>query len=368
MNHVTCNIYKRLSNKSKIMIMKSKKLMLITLLLVFFPLASNASTLPGDVDGDNSQSIHDVALLIDYLLSGEASGIVLENADVTGDGTVSINDVTAPIDDLLSGGQSSEPKTETFTVNGVSFTMVTVEGGTFMMGATAEQGTTDPKEWEYPVHQVTLSTYCIGQTEVTQELWEAVMAPINQGDPRYDQYIHPSHFSAKNGYADNPQRPVEGLRYSLIYEFIYELNRLTGREFFAPSEAQWEFAARGGNLSKGYKYAGSDNYDEVSWHVFNAYTVGADSPDYGTHTVGTKAPNELGLYDMSGNVMEFCLDGFAYYTSEPVTDPCNAYSTPYMGRGGCWESNPNESRVSARSLYPTQNGDECGLRLALKPL
>lgn len=165
------------TDNHSVSIMKKTISVLFGLLLLAIPLQAGATTLRGDVDSSGSVNIADVTVLIDYLLSGEASAINLENAEVSGDGMVSINDVTSLIDYLLSGNwEPYAPQTETFTVNGVSFTMVIVEGGTFMMGATEEQGTVDPEENEYPVHEVTLSSYGIGQTEVTQELWEAVMS------------------------------------------------------------------------------------------------------------------------------------------------------------------------------------------------
>ena len=341
------------------------------LLLVSVPLEAGAVTLRGDVDGNGTVGISDVSALIDYLLSGDASEINLENAEVSGDGLININDVSALIDYLLSGSwPSSKPQpTETFTANGVSFTMVLVGGGTFMMGGTEEQGT-DAADDEYPVHQVTLSTFSIGQTEVTQELWEAVMSTAIDTtfmDP--EKYLYPSYFSWKNGFVDIPQRPVENITVLKMQMFIRELNRLTGREFRLPTEAEWEFAARGGNLSKGYKYAGSNNIDEVAWYVDNAWTVGADSPDFGTHAVGTKAPNELGLYDMSGNVFERTADR-AYYTypSEPEVDPSYPIihaGQSYSTRGGDFSIRPKYCRVSARIGIDSNAYEYVGFRLAL---
>ena len=150
--------------------------------------------------------------------------------------------------------------------------------------------------------------------------------------------------------------------------FIRELNRLTGREFRLPTEAEWEFAARGGNLSKGYKYAGSNNIDEVAWDRDNAWTVGADSPDFGTHAVGTKAPNELGLYDMSGNVLERTADRAHYtYPSEPEVDPSYPINPGqgYSTRGGSYQDWPKHCRVSARYGIAAMAFEDVGFRLAL---
>lgn len=335
------------------------------LLLLAIPVEAGAVTLRGDVNGDGRVTIADVTALIDYLLTGDEAAINLENADVSGDGLIGINDVTKLIDYLLIGSwEPYAPQTETFTVNGVTFTMVIVEGGTFMMGATEEQGTTEPLENEYPVHEVTLSSYGIGQTEVTQELWAAVLGYY--ADWFSESSIYPSIYSSRNGYPENLQRPVENITGETIRTFIEALNRLTGREFRMLTEAEWEFAARGGNLSKGYKYAGSNNLDEVAWYD-------GTSPAWGTEgcwpqTVATKAPNELGLYDMLGNVNEFCSDiGWYPYPSEPVTDPTyprTNYNDTYAARGGDWTCVTKYCRVSMR-WYAYYGTGRTGFRLAL---
>ena len=239
-------------------------------------------------------------------------------------------------------------RNETFTVNGVTFKMMAVDGGTFMMGATEEQAD-EAQDKEYPVHQVTLSSYSIGQTEVTQELWKAVMGS------------NPSHFTG------NLQRPVEWVSWNDCQTFIARLNGLTGRNFRMPTEAEWEFAARGGNLSQGYKYAGSNNINGVAWYIENAKSVGESSPDYGTHAVATKAPNELGLYDMTGNVWEWCQDRYGDYTSDAQTDPTGpATGTFRILRGGSWEAKATACRVSYRYYYYSNICSESfGLRLAM---
>ncbi len=227
-----------------------------------------------------------------------------------------------------------------FEVGGVSFTMVAVEGGTFTMGATAEQGS-DPWDREEPAHQVTLSSYSIGETEVTQELWQAVMGS-NPSDRTSDL-----------------QRPVEQVSWDDCQKFITKLNQMTDKKFRLPTEAEWEYAARGGNRSKGYKYAGSNNLDDVAWYDSNSGSA--------THPVATKAPNELGLYDMSGNVWEWCQDWFGSYSSTAQTNPTGSASGSYrIERGGGRDSYDRVCRVSFRNLMePSFTYLSLGLRLAL---
>ena len=279
-----------------------------------------------------------------------------QRGDVNHDGNVSVADVSSLIDYLVSGTwddepvNPSEPQKEIFTVNGISFTMVTVEGGTFTMGATAEQGD-DADVLEYPAHEVTVSSFSIGQTEVTQALWQAVMGN------------NPSDF------ADNPQRPVECVSWYDCQIFISNLNQLTGKSFRLPTEAEWEFAARGGNLSRGYKYAGSNNIDDVAWYWDNIPSYQSGTTGYGTQTVATKLPNELGLYDMSGNVFEWCQDRYGNYGGEEPTDTIveplpNGYLQ--VERGGSWRALERGCRVFYRSYdFQNETVNVVGLRLAL---
>ncbi len=232
-------------------------------------------------------------------------------------------------------------QTKTFTVNGVSFTMVVVEGGTFTMGGTSEQGS-DAWAEEFPTHQVTLSTYMIGQTEVTQELWKAVM-----GD-------NPS------SHTGNLKYPVENMSWYDCQDFCIALSNLTGQSFWFPTEAQWEYAARGGKLSKGYKYSGSNDLGAVGWYYKNS--------SYVTHVVGGKTANELGIYDMSGNVAEYCYDYMGEYSSEAQTDPGGPSSGNYrVYRGGHMGSSAMYCRVSDRMQYiASMSSDNIGFRLALR--
>ena len=229
--------------------------------------------------------------------------------------------------------------TFTTTVNGVSFKMVGVEGGTFTMGATSEQGS-DATSDETPTHKVTLSSYYIGETEVTQELWKAVMGS------------NPSKFSGN-------QNPVEQISWNDCQTFITKLNELTGNKFRLPTEAEWEFAARGGNKSKGYKYAGSNTIGNVAWYTDNSSSK--------THPVKQKAANELGLYDMSGNVYEWCQDWYDSYNSSAQIYPTGSSSgSSRVRRGGCWNGSAKLCRVSCRSNFtPSITNNIMGLRLAL---
>ena len=310
----------------------------------------------GDVNCDGFVTISDVTALIDYLLSGNAAAINVHNADTNLSGNVSIGDITILINYLLSGHWPwNAPVTETFTVNGVSFTMVQVEGGLFTMGATAEQGA-DADDNEYPAHDVTLSSYYIGQTEVTQALWQAVMGN------------NPSFFSSDNGYAENLNRPVERVSWTDCQTFIHNLNNITGKKFRLPTEAEWEFAARGGNISRGYKFAGSNDINEVAWYYNNSAALGNNNLNYGTHAVGTKKANELGLYDMSGNVWEWCLDGYEWYTDESQINPIvPGFDGLYVIRSGCWNTDGSICRVSSRDRDDDWGDDDYGngLRLAL---
>ena len=266
-------------------------------------------------------------------------------ADVNTDGEVNIADVNKIINIILGDTQPTTPSIQTFTVNGVSFTMILVKGGTFTMGATTEQEE-DALDDEYPPHLVTLSDYMIGQTEVTQELWVAIMGN------------NPSRFS---GYKD---RPVERLEWSDCQYFIQKLNSITGKHFRLPTEAEWEYAARGGNKSLGYKYSGSNDLNEIAWYGVKG-TNWLD-PNYGTHNVGTKAPNELDLYDMSGNVWEWCQDRYGAYSADPQQDPTGPDSnSKHIYRGGAWEGSASDCRISYRKMCTMYTSFNIGLRLAL---
>lgn len=250
---------------------------------------------------------------------------------------------------LMEGTTTSNGQSERiFMVNGVSFTMKLVEGGTFQMGATFEQGS-DAYDNEKPVHSVTLSNYYMGETEVTQALWEAVMGS-NQ-----------SHFEGDN-------LPVKQVTWNNCQEFIRKLNQKTRKNFRLPTEAEWEYAARGGKKSRGYKYSGSNTLRDVAWFgQWNGNTYDNGNSGEKTHAVKTKSPNELGLYDMSGNVWEWCSDWYGSYGSSTQTNPTGSSSgSSRVLRGGGWLSRAGNCRVSfRRSNDPVREFDYCGFRLCL---
>ena len=232
--------------------------------------------------------------------------------------------------------------------------MVQVEGGRFQMGGTSEQGS-DAYDSEKPVHEVTLSDYYMGKYEVRQSEWEAVMGS------------NPSYFKGED-------LPVEQVSWEDCHKFIRRLNALTGLNFKLPTEAQWEYAARGGRLSKGYKYSGSNNLGEVGWYWENSgdrVLTGewerekVDRNHCRTHRVGEKQPNELGLYDMSGNVSEWCEDWYGSYSIISQRVSLGAVSgVNRVNRGGSWIIAVWYCRVSDRgSLAPGSSDFSLGLRL-----
>ncbi len=270
------------------------------------------------------------ACLVGVLAAGAMVGFVIISRNGFGNNELAANDSAFY---TRSGN--------TFTINGVSFDMVPVYGGTFMMGATDEQGG-DALVDEKPVHQITLSDYYIGKTEVTQALWQAVMGSNPSGH-------------------QGDELPVTNVSWDDAQEFITRLNEITGEHFRLPTEAEWEFAARGGTMSQGYKYSGSNNINDVAWYDNNSGNE--------THPVATKAPNELGIYDMSGNVYEWCQDwrGDYIYTSASQTNPIGPNSGSYrVYRGGSYFYYAMFCRVSHRySNTPASRIIDLGFRLAL---
>jgi formylglycine-generating enzyme required for sulfatase activity len=217
------------------------------------------------------------------------------------------------------------------------YNMVFVEGGTFMMGCTAEQGD-ECYDNEKPAHQVTLSSYYIGKYPVIQAEWEAVMGN------------NPSHFKGA-------RHPVECVSWDDVQVFLERLNAQTGINYRLPTEAEWEYAARGGKYSQGFKYSGGDDLEKVAWFDKNSGQT--------THEAGLQQPNELDLYDMSGNLWEWCSDWYGSYSSDSQTNPVGPANGAYrVLRGGSWIFNAQGWRVSDRGFSsPVLRSSIFGFRL-----
>lgn len=228
-----------------------------------------------------------------------------------------------------------------FDVSGIPFDMQRVEGGVFVMGGTREQHR-ERISTDLPTHTVALDAYYIASTEVTQALWKAVM-------PEWE-FIEELYL---------PNFPISYISWNDCQEFVRRLDSITGMPFRLPTEAEWEFAARGGNRSKGFRFAGGNIVDNVSWGLSNA--------GFRTHEVRKKQPNELGLYDMTGNVSEWCLDWYAPYHFGTVPNP----QGPTTGeekimRGSSYSNCQDNSYLSHRYMaVPTEATSYCGMRLAL---
>lgn len=262
---------------------------------------------------------------------------ILEGQTATLAGVLTANTtVSTATGSTLSGNTITIP-----VKNGISIDMVRVEAGTFTMGATPEMKDPDYDYDEKPTHQVTLTNdYYIGKYEVTQALWQAVMGS------------NPSKFKGDN-------LPVENVSWKDCQEFLSKLNNTTGKTFRLPTEAEWEYAARGGKKNRGYLYSGSNNISDVAWY--------SDNSDNKTHAVGSKQANELGIYDMSGNVYEWCQDRKGSYSSSSQVNPTGAASgSDRVRRGGYWSSSARYCRSSDRSSSsPGYRDFDLGLRLVL---
>jgi formylglycine-generating enzyme required for sulfatase activity len=220
--------------------------------------------------------------------------------------------------------------------NSITLDMIFVEGGTFMMGSN------DGYDPEKPIHSVTLDSFWIGKYPVTQAQWKAIMGN------------NPSHFKGDN-------LPVEQVSWDDAQAFIKKANQITGKKYRLLTEAEWEYAARGGNQSKGYQYAGSNNIDEVAWYY--------DNSNDKTHPVGQKKANELGVFDMSGNVREWCEDWYDgdYYKISPMKNPKGTSTgSVRVLRGGSWSDNTYLCRVAYRNWNPPSNRNyDYGFRVCL---
>lgn len=267
--------------------------------------------------------------------------------------TIAAVDRYKPVQPLPQGGEAANEEEEaaelepvTFNAGDIHFTMIPVKGGTFMMGATDEQE--NAEEDELPAHQVVLYDYYIGETEVTQELWEAVMGENPSDKGANDMML-------------GKKKPVQMVSWDMCQTFVEHLSELTGRKFRLPTEAEWEYAARGGAKTEGTQYSGGSALHQVGWDSDNSQTA--------THDVKSLRPNELGLYDMSGNVAEWCSDWKGAYSSTPQSSP----EGPQSGqrkvlRGGSWNSySSSECRTSARGAnVPESKRNSIGLRLVMQ--
>ncbi len=259
--------------------------------------------------------------------------------------------------EVQNNGVVKTQDSQKFLVQGIPFTMIYVKGGSFDMGATAEQAEGKDAD-ENPVHKVALSSFYIGECEVTQELWQLVMGTTvtQQRDKA------------------NPAWPLrgEGAKYPMYYvnfnevqEFIAKLNEMTGQNFALPTEAQWEYAARGGNKSARNRFSGDAVLENVGWFAGNANET--------NHPVAQKSANELGIYDMSGSVWEWCND---WYAIRSYSDKQNAKANPQgvasgedmVLRGGCILTEENSCRNSNRGhMNPEYRNSFTGFRLVLVP-
>ena len=228
-----------------------------------------------------------------------------------------------------------------FQIGEVGFDMQRVDGGVFVMGGTREQHR-EVIATDLPTHTVSLDAYYIATTEVTQALWKAVM---------------PEWYISSEWYT--PTLPITDVNWFDCQEFIRRLDSITGMPFRLPTEAEWEFAARGGNKSKGYRFSGGDMVDEVSWGLSNA--------GFRTHSVGCRVANELGLYDMTGNVSEWCSDWYGRFYLGTEPNPQGAKEGEWkVVRGGSFDNCKENSYLSRREYYaPYEAMNYCGLRLAL---
>ena len=288
---------------------------------------------------------HQVEVRKDGYATDRKSVSISEGQTASITGTLASNAVASSSSNTLgysSASSSMASGSNTISIpvkNGISIEMVKVEAGTFMMGATSEMK--DPSSDEKPLHQVTLTNdYYMGKYEVTQALWRAVMGS------------NPSKYKGDN-------LPVEKVSWNDCQKFISKLNKMTGRKFRLPTEAEWEYAARGGKRSRGYQYSGNSNISNVAWYDGNS----GSKP----HPVGTKQANELGIYDMSGNVYEWCLDWYGSYSSSSQTNPTGADSgSSRVYRSGSWSCFAWGCRLSFRDGFtPDYRRIGLGLRLAL---
>ena len=323
------------------------KTLIITILAALGTISAYAEV-TGDVNNDGAVTSSDITMLYNYLLNNDDT--YLATSDVNGDGNVTSADVTA-VYSILLGDSQQIPEYIDFTVNGVTFRMIYVKGGTITMG-------NDNNASESPAHSVTLTDFYMAETECTQALWKAL----------YPDY---SYFAEVGD-----QKPCNGQWYSEILQFVEALNNYlhasgalaANKNFMLPTEAQWEWAARGGVKSHGYTYAGSNNINDVAWYSQNS--------NYVVQNVKQKNPNELGLYDMSGNAFEATTDNFSVdysWATEGEVDPMGSPTASAYGltrRGGSCTQGAARCTVTKRDFNDVEmNGgasEDMSFRLILK--
>ena len=251
------------------------------------------------------------------------------------------NNTLTIINNSASAASGQPPESSDYTESKYGIEMAYVKGGTFIMGCTPEQETTCVDDNEKPTHQVALGDFYIGRYEVTQAQWKAVMGENN----------NPSEFKGDN-------LPVENVSWEDVQFFISRLNSQTWRVYRLPTEAEWEYAARGGSRSLGHRYSGSDDANKVAWYYENS--------ERRTHPAGTREANELGIHDMSGNVYEWVSDWYGNYNGRPQTNPTGpSMDSLRVIRGGSWDSDASNTRVSYRSgIAPEAGYYILGFRLA----
>lgn len=247
-------------------------------------------------------------------------------------------------------------KNEQAAIKDMISNMVKVDAGTFYMGAqkdSVEYYNYDENatSLESPVHEVTVGEFYINKYEVTQALWKAVMGRHNDKKDEFDQW--------EDGFGKGDNYPAYRITFEEVETFIGKLNEYTGLNFTLPTEAQWEYAARGGKDTYYSLYAGGDNVIEFAW---------IDQNSDKCSEVGKKNPNTLGLYDMSGNVWEMCQDWYYDYTADAVENPVGeAYTGHKVFRGGSWNTNAQQARVTARYKQGIHYRDyNTGFRLVLE--
>ena len=324
-----------------------KKVILSILVAAIGTIAAHAGII-GDVNNDGAVTSVDVTILYNYLLGGDDTFVA--TSDVDGDGSITGGDITV-VYNILLGNSTPTPEYIDFTVNGVTFRMIYVKGGTFVMG-------NDNIASESPAHNVILTDFYMAETECTQALWKALF-------PDYSYF-------AEVG----DQKPCNGQWYGEILQFIEALNNYlhasgaldANKNFLLPTEAQWEWAARGGVKSHGYTYAGSNNINDVAWYSQNS--------NYVVQNVKQKAPNELGLYDMSGNAFEATTDNFSVdysWATDGSVDPTGSPTASAYGltrRGGSCSQGAARCTVTKRDFNDVEmNGgasEDMSFRLILK--